>query len=69
MLVKGFDQMSDDELRMTMVALHARYEDSGDELYRELADKADEERARRLAAAPNPYKEDGDVEHAEPAQA
>lgn len=57
--------MSDRELAMTMVALDARYEDTGDELYKQLADQAAEERARRMGAEPNPYEEAGDAEHTE----
>ncbi len=64
LLVRGFEEMDDTELRTVAVALAARYEDTGVELYKALADKALDVQARRMAAGPNPYEEASDVERA-----
>jgi alkylation response protein AidB-like acyl-CoA dehydrogenase len=55
LLIKGFREMTDEELRSAAVALVAQYEHTGNETLKLDADAAMEEQARRMAARPNPY--------------
>jgi hypothetical protein len=68
LLIKGFEEMTDEDLRCAAVALVAQYEHTGNELYRRDADAAMEVQARRMAAAPNPYEEPSHVEPAHAAE-
>jgi hypothetical protein len=53
--------LSDTGLRLTAVHYHLLGKLTGDVQYHRLADAADDERMRRMLAAPNPYEE---VSHA-----
>lgn len=56
-----FEQMSEAELRFAALRFESLHRQTGDEAFSRLADEADEERARRMLAGPNPYEKGGQL--------